>query len=276
MFAVINMRLYYYSSAGLTVSRTLDPTPEPNQFKMHTHTYTEIYCFLSGKGTFHIEGNEYPLEVGDVLVMRPSESHCIKMDPAIPYERIVLNFDTAIFSAFDPDNILTHPIYHRVPGTQNQYKRSDFPDDSYMQFLYNMLVEGEDCRIVILTNLIQLLQKIGTVYKAQETKSVPESTLEQQIIQYINRHLHDELSLGTICDRFFISRAQLCRRFKKVTGTSVGKYISVKRLIACRELILKGDKPTRVCNAFGYRDYSTFYRAYVQQFGSSPREESPE
>lgn len=270
------MMLYHYTSAGLTVSRILDPVPNPNRFKMHTHTYTEIYCFLSGKGTFHIEGNEYPLEVGDILVMRPAEAHCIKMDPSFPYERIVLNFDIAIFSALDPENILSYPIYNRTTGTLNRYRRSDFPDDSYMQCLENMLIDGENRRIIILTNLIQLLQKIGTIYKAQEALSIPESSLEQQIIQYINRHLHDDLDLNTICERFFISRAQLCRKFKKATGTSVGKYISVKRLIACRQLILKGDKPTKVCTAFGFRDYSTFYRAYVQQFGISPREELPE
>lgn len=273
---VIKMKLYYYSSTGLTVSHSLDTQPDPSQFKMHTHTYTEIYCLLSGRGTFHIEGNEYPLEVGDVLVMRPTEAHCIKMDCSVPYERIVLNFDAALFSVLDPENILSYPIYNRTPGTMNHYKHSDFPDESYLQCLKNMLTNADDRRIIILTNLIQLLQKIGSVFKTYEALSVPESTLEQQIVQYINRHLHDDIDLHVLCDRFFISRAQLCRRFKKATGTSVGRYISVKRLIACRTQILQGDKPTKVCTAFGYRDYSTFYRAYLRQFGISPREEVSE
>jgi AraC-like DNA-binding protein len=272
----MNMKLYDHRSVGLVVTRSLSPTPEPDQFKMHTHTYTEIYCFLSGKGTFHIEGNEYPLAVGDVLIMRPAEAHCIKMDPSVPYERIVINFDAAILSSLDPDNILSKPIFDRTPGTLNRFRSSDFTDNTYMDCLINMVTDHEDQRIVILINLIQLLQKLGAVYKTQNTKIPPETTLEQQIVQYINRHLHDHLDLEFLCEHFFISRAQLSRMFKKATGTSVGKYINVKRLIACRQLILKGDKPTKVCVAFGYRDYSTFYRAYVQQFGISPRDEAPE
>ena len=65
-----------------------------------------------------------------------------------------------------------------------------------------------------------------------------------------------------------------CRECWDPTAT-VAKYISVKRLLACRQLIQEGEKPSKVYAAYGYRDYSTFYRAYTRQFGQSPGQSTP-
>ena len=264
------MILFQYAGPGISISHSVDTRPRPERFTMHTHTYAEVYCFLAGRGTFHIEGNEYPMEPGDILLMRPSEAHFIKMDPDIPYERIVLNFDTNLFSALDPDNELIRPFFSRKAGTLNLYRKCDFDPVRYDACLQGMLSASGGSRVVILANLILLLQQISRIFADHPMKAGSDSSVEQDIIQYINKNLHQELNLQILCDKFYISRAQLCRRFQKATGTSVGKYINVKRLLACRQLILEGEKPSKVYSAYGYRDYSTFYRAYTRQFGQSP------
>ena len=70
-----------------------------------------------------------------------------------------------------------------------------------------------------------------------------------------------------------VSNDSLFTLFKKATGTSIGKYISVKRLLHARQMILQGRKPTEIYQSSGYQDYSTFYRAYVQYFGCCPRDD---
>ncbi len=125
--------------------------------------------------------------------------------------------------------------------------------------------------MVFLAELILLLQQIGSLFE-QDTNALPD-TVEYQMIRYINKNLEQPLSIQELCDRFYLSRAQLCRRFQKATGTSVGRYVTAKRMLLAREQILEGKKPTELYTACGYRDYSTFYRAYCQTFGHSPREE---
>lgn len=268
------MILFQYSGPGINITHSVDTRPRPDRFTMHTHTYAEVYFFLAGRGTFHIEGNTYPLEHGDILLMRPSEAHFIEMDPEVPYERVVINFDTTLFSNLDPDNELTRPLFSRKAGTLNLYRRQDFDQAWYEAALQGMLSGSGGSRVVILANLILLLQQIGKVFADHPLKAA-DITVEQEIIQYINKNLHRELNLQLLCDKFYISRAQLCRRFQKATGTSVGKYINVKRLLACRQLIQEGEKPSKVYSAYGYRDYSTFYRAYTRQFGQSPGQKTP-
>ena len=123
-----------------------------------------------------------------------------------------------------------------------------------------------------LANLILLLEGIGKMFKQDAGAGTLPDTLEYRIIRHINQNLDKELSIEELCEQFYISRAQLCRRFKKITGTSVGKYITAKRLIAAQNLLRQGRKPTEVFSVCGYQDYSTFYRAYMQYFGYSPKD----
>ena len=69
---------------------------------------------------------------------------------------------------------------------------------------------------------------------------------------------------------FFISKSQLCRLFKKATGSTLWQYITIKRLTKARLMLREGEKPTKVCFACGFNDYSTFYRAYIKYYGHGP------
>ena len=118
------------------------------------------------------------------------------------------------------------------------------------------------------------LTEIHSVFGTQKDMVERPNTFENQIIRYINNNLGHPLTLEALCERFYVSRAQFCRRFKKATGTSVGKYITIKRLLLAQQMILDGSKPSNIPSLCGFQDYSTFYRAYTKFFGHSPKEES--
>ena len=80
------------------------------------------------------------------------------------------------------------------------------------------------------------------------------------------------LSLDHLSERFFISKSHLNRMFKKATGTTAWDYIVVKRLLMARSLLSEGMVPTDVYLKCGFRDYTTFFRAYKKHFGSTPKE----
>lgn len=265
--------MYAYRSrhVGLYVRHDREEPHEYKKFSMHTHTTAELFYFVSGNAVYHIEGSSYTLQPGDILLMRPAEAHYVEQDPTIPYERICLNFDTTVLSELDPENALLRPFYNRDPGKRNLYRTADSRDAVCRTYLDNILNAPDD-RLKAIANLILLLRQIGVMFDRDNTAGSQPDTLEYRIVRYINRNLDRELTIQELCDRFFISRAQLCRRFKKVTGTSVGKYVTVKRLLQAQTLILRGGKPTEIFSRCGYQDYSTFYRAYIQHFGHSPKD----
>jgi len=263
------MRIFGYKGPGISISHFWDNANTPNKRQMHTHTFLELYVFLGGKASFHVDGTIYSLVSGDILLFRPNEGHKIVVDPEIPYDRVVINFDANLFSAIDPEKQLTRPFFDRKLATLNLYHKDIFPAQQFDTLLNGMLESSKGNRTVILANLILFLTQISEAF-VNHTPNTNDTTIEQRILQYINKNLHRDLDILSICEKFHISKATLFRLCKNATGISVSKYIRMKRLLLCHMLIEEGEKPTRIFATYGFQDYSSFYRAYVKQFGYSP------
>lgn len=270
---VIVMNIGRQRFIGFRIDRRFNRAFENETFSIHAHPNAELFCFVSGKAVYHVEGSEYVLSPGDILLIRPMEAHFVEVDKQYDFERIVVNFDPGILRVIDPENILTRPLLNRKEGKRNHYPSADFTSDKYLQYLQNMLSADAD-RFTAFANLILLLKEICIVFERTSHRPAQPDTVEYQIIRYINTHLNKELTLNGLSEKFFLSRAQLCLRFKNATGTSVGKYITIKRLLLARQRILLGQKPTEIYLACGYHNYSAFYRAYTRFFGHSPQQET--
>lgn len=268
------MRTRLYTSQGFDGSYARDEAPDPGSFIMHTHFQYELFYFISGEAVYHVEGSEYALQPGDILLMRPAEAHYIELKPGVPYERVVVNFDSSLFGDLDPDNSLLRAYTNREAGKGNLYRKEDFTDCNMADFI-KLLFDNREDHFCIIGVMMLLLCAINRVFDHAPPAHAQTNTVEYRLLRYINNHLSEELTLDQLAQRYFVSRAQLCRRFKKATGTSVGKYINAKRLVAARTMILSGKKPTEVFSQCGFTDYSTFYRAYCKFFTHSPKDESP-
>ena len=122
--------------------------------------------------------------------------------------------------------------------------------------------------IYLLTLLEELYEKFELVQSEEENFLNEDSS---HILRYINRHLTEDLSLEKLCERFFISKSQLNRNFKKSNGSTVWEYITAKRLLLAKEMLKESARPTEVYLKCGFNDYVTFYKAYKKYFGVSPK-----
>ena len=260
---------FSYRDEDIDMHYSRDGKPVPSDFNMHTHESYELYYFVGGNGIYRVEGTPYPLEEGDILIMRPAEAHYIDITDNKPYTRLSVNFKANLFSYIDPDGKLLAPFNGRKIGTFNRYRAENFKSDAYSVFIKNIMTDSPDRRVQTITNLLPLLNEIylafGSVTETEINKS-----LDSRIISYINRHISEDITLDAICEKFYLSKTHLCRIFKKATASTVGEYITVKRLVNARQLILSGTPPTKAYLQCGFRDYSVFYRAYKKKYGISP------
>lgn len=261
-----------YRSKELTLTRSKDQRSDPANFRLHTHENAEIYYFLEGKGTFHIEGTAYPLEPGDLLVMAPQEAHCITVDCDRPYERMVLNVETEFLQGIDPQGELLKPILERKIGTRNLYKAYEFAAGSCEEYFRQMQSTKGQPRLNVLCGMLALLNAIYQMDTGKEQAEEVDAPLPRRIVSYINQNISQPISLEDVCRQFYISRSQLCRLFKQVTGTTVWHYITVKRMEKAKKLLEAGENPTKIYEKCGYTDYSSFYRAYRKHFGVGPKD----
>lgn len=253
----------------IVASHSILESPDNSLFQMHTHDNYEILGFISGDAFYMVEGNRYSLKKGDIMLMRRSEAHNLKLRSPSKYERITVNFRPEILEDIDPTHRLTAMFDNRPLGKYNRFSARKHPDNHWFYYLEKIASYNDVYnQFVYLLPLLNELSEAFEQVRQDESEQAQSKTLE--IVAYINRHLFDELSLERICDRFYLSKSQLNRIFRRDTGSTVWNYITVKRLYAARALLTGGEKPSTVHTKCGFNDYITFYKAYKKEFGINP------
>ena len=64
----------------------------------------------------------------------------------------------------------------------------------------------------------------------------------------------------------------MTQTFRNRMGVSFHRCLTQRRLIAAKTLIAEGIAMEEIGRAVGFSDYSTFYRAFRQEYGISPRQ----
>ena len=259
-----------FSPDQIHASETLTMCPEQSDFKMHSHVNYEIYCFLEGSACYMVEGTRYDLSPGDVMLMAPGEVHHVSFSENTPYRRIVVNFrDLSPLPEAVQEEYL-RPFHDRAFGECNHYRNGLFADRNF-RFYLDELVRSNDAAASFAALLSLLAALSGAFDKLRAAPHEKNETEASRILSYISSHLTKPLSLDLICSRFYVSKTQLNRIFKAMTGATVWAYVTTKRLFLAREYILGGRKPTEAAELAGFRDYSAFYRAYRKEFNEAPK-----
>lgn len=263
---------------GIQVHHSLTEHPDEKAFLMHAHDTAELYYFISGYCRYSVEGQEYVLKPGDVMLMRPSETHSLKVMGDMPYERVVIQFDPKTVENFDRSGVLLKPFFERPLGKLNRLSEEDFDGKLYRRCFESLTSDSPvglklETEAKLLTVLCEVAKAFASKKTYTETDTAETSETVTELIKYINENLYEPLSLSSLSDKFFLSQSQLGRLFKRATGTSVWEYITIKRLIAARNRIRVGDHAGDVCTACGFKDYSSFYRMYKSRFGVSPKQD---
>lgn len=266
--------LYSYRDTDIYTHHSLTPQPSSDEFAMHAHEWMEILYFISGKGSYLVEGNQYPLKPGDVFILRPAEMHKLDIDPTVPYERIVIHFSPDLLKSLDPEGRLLRPFYDRPLGQFNCYSRED-DSAGLLQAAFSTFEFGQvaDVRLNLIGRLVMLLTVMDSLHERTQIHA-PIEGLAGQILAYVNEHLFEDISIHSIASAFYRSPSQVSRIFQQATGNSLWKYVTIKRLMAARELIQLGEPAAVAASACGFSEYSSFYRAYKSHFGHSPKEDA--
>lgn len=248
--------------------------PPFSEQELHVHDQCELFYLVDGTGYYETEGTRYKFTPGIILLMRPGETHrAVRFDDS-PYARLSLHFNPSVVDSFDKDRLLLRPFYDRTMGTRNYYNAEMLADTNVYQYLEKMsapCASQEAQCIQVLSYLPAVLAELSKVFDQNTAPSVDQKNLLiHDILDYINRNLATPLSVELLCDKFFITRTQLYRLFKKTTKMNAWEYIVLKRLVLARSMINDGIASSDAAKACGFKDYSSFYRAYVAKYKEPP------
>jgi len=93
-----------------------------------------------------------------------------------------------------------------------------------------------------------------------------------KVVQYLNDHYAEPLSLTAVAEQFAISTYYLSRTFKSATGFAFSEYINLLRLKEAQRLLRETDlKITDIALRTGFDNFSHFGKAFKKMAALSPR-----
>jgi AraC family transcriptional regulator len=94
----------------------------------------------------------------------------------------------------------------------------------------------------------------------------------QQVIDYMNQHLHQEIQLANLAKVANISPFYFCHSFKQSTGTSPYQYLIQRRVERAKQLLQHGEMTiAEIALECGFSNQSHFTKRFQQWTGLTPR-----
>ena len=150
--------------------------------------------------------------------------------------------------------------------------------DAYIAKPFNM----EELHIQI-DNLIDNVRRLrgkfsGALQQEERVENVEvqgnNDALMERIMRSVNAHMSDaDFNVDMLASEVGISRAQLHRKMKEITGVATGKFLRNLRMEQAARLLREGDvNVSQIAYLVGYSDLSHFSTAFKGYFGMPPSE----
>lgn len=247
----------------------------------HTHVRHEIYYFHEGKCNYVIGPHVYALQPGDLIIMHGMTMHAPNLDRRFPYVRSICHFETPFLAEYmNPSYImpLLKPFeelrnYRIHTGSTQREIESVLAE---MNRLYEASSDENGKYERFLLRFIDLLYVINDLcHKPMQNTYIPSSEKErhvQRIIDYIENHYSEDITLDGLEQELHLSKHYLARIFKEWTGTTIFHFLyhrrinQAKTLFSMKEHLSVSDAAKHV----GFKHLAHFSRVFKQFEGCSP------
>lgn len=249
------------------------------EIPLHFHDFRKMVILLQGNIFYDIEGRRYPLEAGDLVLVDAGELHrpVLSTDPGSTYERIIIYFSDEYLNSH-ADAGLDQCFRLLKQGLPPVIRGRSLPEDLQTRLIPGLAESIPDnpaaeqlmqrCR---LTELLLQLNLSLTDRQSAFRDPVTRNPAVQQLMLYLTEHLTDSLNIEDAARLVHLDRSYLMHVFKAETGSSIMSYVTEKRLFLAQNMLLQGIPACDVCYRSGFTNYTSFYRAYRNRYGCSPR-----
>lgn len=234
-----------------------------NMAQSHYHEYFELYYLESGE-RYHIIGNQiYHMNAGEFVLIPPYIMHHSYSENDISFKRLLVYFTDEM--------VLQPEILELLSQEARVYKKDDRRE--IHNLMCGILKESDRDDIysgpmehLLLNQLLILL-----VRHSSETAKPEQQNRITQIINYLQEHYTEDISLEDLSSRFYLSSYYLCREFKKHTYTTIVQYINNLRIIHAQRLFQETSQSvTDISKIVGFSNVTHFNRIYKSVTGMSP------
>jgi AraC-like DNA-binding protein len=228
------------------------------------HDYHELLFYIDGAASLLTENYTKELKAPSLIFIPKGKYHFFS--PKIPenFTRLKISFENA-----EIEKSLPEDFFKEIKIAE------DFETASIALLLeaekrFKKEALSECDKIYIYGAFLSVISSFSEMNTKAPERRI--SRIVSDAIDFIEKNLKDELSLEAISKNIGISPSLLSHTFKREMGITPHSYVSQKRLFYAKALLNEGERPTDIFSLCGYRDYSSFYKAYTKAFKKRPRD----
>lgn len=237
----------------------------------HWHTSIELLLVLEGSIDISVNGNSYHLKEEDVILINSNNIHEIQApEGAI---MIALQIKLSMFKQFNTDlNSLT---FNLNSAEDNNYERYNSIRSAIASLIQSNAYhsDGTDYRNYSLS--YYLIAQLLDNFKGASTSNIfsKNKHMERltQIINYINIHYNENLTLNDLAERENLSISYLSQFFTKYMGVKFTNYYTkVKLEHSISDLLNTNDSIESISVRHGFTESHAFVRAFKKHYNMLP------
>lgn len=238
-------------------------TDKENIEEREIHTYHEILLYLEGDVDLLTMEGRHTLKTPSLLIIPAGTYHFFKPKNHLDFMRLKISF-----SANDLENEILSELMSKIRIIENFNEEIKYICDKLVNILRKNDKNAEFHAYSALLMLITELD-LCDISIEKEIKTNKKSPMNL-IAEYISDNLSESLDIKSLAEIMHISSSGITHMFKKEFGIPIHKYIMQKRLIYAKRLIEEGEQLSKIYADAGFKDYSSFYKAYKNYFGYAP------
>ncbi len=246
-------------------------------YPLHKHPAIEIVIPVENGYKYIANGINFQLDMGDILFIPPNTLHEIECDAE--GARFIYLFDIDfirnLFDFKDLEEFFSEPRLVNPNTAPNIYSHiyEHFMEINDLYFLYGNKV----CELSIYSHLLAILGTLAMeASKAEAVTLINNKERENYIkfkslINYINTHYMDNLTLEYAANFVGFSKFHFSRLFKEYTDSTFYDYLLQRRIQAAM-VMLDDDSISIMSVAIkcGFNNQTTFCRCFTNVAGCSP------
>lgn len=260
-----------------------DTKSAQNELPDHVHDWYEFVYIYSGRGTFFIDHSFYDAEPGDIFLIPGNTLH-----RSFPLEEDPKRATALFFSAsFVHAPAMGDSFSYLQPfenAKLNQTFRLTIPADKRQQI--EALIENmhqEYChaktgyRQAVRLHVQHVLLLVGRYteeawgIQAGRRAGSPLPEWMEDVLVYADANPAADLGLAALAKHAAVTPAHFSRVFKRLTGMNVTDYITAKRVMRAKELLLQNDSSIAdIAESCGFGSIPHFHRKFKQLTGMTP------
>lgn len=266
----------YYMDNDMIIRRISHAKPvEP-----HTHDFMEFVYMFSGHSLHTVNGIQYPLDSGDLLIVNYGEIHHFTANPEARFCNILIKpalIDKSLSECKDLFSLFeTAPFrdFKALVNDQCRAVRFSPEEKNCFQYLLELLIQEQEKQEVgfALTARAGVHFLLTMIFRRMSNTLLEQTHGFQDVLEYINAHYAESLSAAELAARCHYNPSYFSRVFKRYTALTFSEYLKRLRIAKSCELLLLPQKTTDLYLKVGYTNRTNFYRHFRELTGMTPLE----